>query len=155
MSSVMRQYLLDAYESRHSIALFRRAVKDIPIQIDDQDDGDKLNEFCNIFCIIGKGNNFRIELLGNFPITQEIADLAEIYNGFVDPNQGRLTMNLDLDKIEVLMDLADKIRKTSFDGGNVGNPNWLPISARTISSLYRFVRILKEFKHNRKLMHAV
>jgi hypothetical protein len=27
----------------------------------------------------------------------------------------------------------------------VGNPNWHGISARTISSLYRFVRIVKEY----------
>ncbi len=145
MSTKLRQYLIDAYEARPS-AIFRfKTNKSIPIQIDDQDDLDRINEFCNVFCNVKDNAEFTIELIGNFPISSEIADLAEIYNGYADPLNGRVYLELSLEKIGVLTDLADKIRKTSFLGDKINNTNWLPISARTISSLYRFVRILKEY----------
>jgi hypothetical protein len=141
----LRQYLIDAYEARPS-AIFRfKSDKSIPIQIDDQDDLDRINEFCNIFCSVKRKNKFAIELIGNFPITDEIADLVEIYNGLSDPINGKISLVLTPENIGVLTDLADKIRKTSFLGDKINNPNWLPISARTISSLYRFVRIIKEY----------
>lgn len=148
MSSRLQQYIIDAYESRHTVSLPRKITHDIPIQIDDQDDNDKLHEFCNMFCIVKDKNEFRVELTGNFPITQDMADLAEIYNGRVDSTQGRLILELKTEQIEVLMDLADRIRKTSFMGSTINNSNWLPISARTISSLYRFVRIIKEYNNS-------
>jgi hypothetical protein len=145
MSIKLRQYLIDAYEARPS-AIFRfKSNKSIPIQIDDQDDLDRINEFCNIFCNVKSNSKFSLELIGNFPISSEIADLAEIYNGFADPLNGRIYLELSPERIGVLTDLADKIRKTSFLGDKINNANWLPISARTISSLYRFVRIIKEY----------
>lgn len=145
MSIKLRQYLIDAYEARPS-AIFRfKTNKSIPVQIDDQDDLDRINEFCNIFCNIKSNSKFTVELIGNFPISSEIADLAEIYNGYADPLNGRIYLELSPEKIAVLTDLADKIRKTSFLGDKINNANWLPISARTISSLYRFVRIIKEY----------
>jgi hypothetical protein len=70
---------------------------------------------------------------------------VEIYNGLSDPINGKISLVLTPENIGVLTDLADKIRKTSFLGDKINNPNWLPISARTISSLYRFVRIIKEY----------
>jgi len=76
-------------------------------------------------------------------------DLSEIYKGYADSLQGKLVLNLTTDQIEVVTDLADKIRKTSLLGPVINNQNWLPISARTISSLYRFVRIIKEYNHSR------
>jgi hypothetical protein len=100
--------------------------------------------------MVGSNENFRIELSGNFPITKEISDLAEIYNGFSDIINGKIILQLNTEQIEVLTDLADKIRKTSFSGPSVNNANWISISARTISSLYRFVRTIKEFKNTRK-----
>jgi hypothetical protein len=146
MSNNLRQYLVDAYENRHTSLLPKKLPADTPIQIDDQDDSDKLNEFCNIFCIVKTKDSFTLEMIGAFPITSDIADLAEIYNGQADPLNGRLNLNLNIYQIEVLMDLADKIRKTSFMG-NAINSAWLTISSRTISSLYRFVRIIKEYQN--------
>jgi hypothetical protein len=140
----LRQFLSDAYESRHLSVFPHKTQKEYPIQIDDQDDNDKLHEFCNVFCTVLKKDTFRIELFGKFPITPEMADLAEIYNGEHDTVHGRLVVKLHLDQIDVLTDLADKIRKTSFTGIQE-NPSWLTVSSRTISSLYRFVRIIKEY----------
>jgi hypothetical protein len=149
MTSELRQYLLDAYENRHSLSFSRKMTKDIAIQVDDQDDNDRIDEFCNIFCTVISNNKFKIDLLGNFPISHEMADLIEIYNGYIDTVHGMIGLKLDMGKIEVLIDLADKIRRTSFMGDTVQNKNWLTISARTISSLYRFVRIMKEYKHSK------
>jgi hypothetical protein len=146
MSIGLRQFLIDAYEARPSVVSRFKSNKSIPIQIDDQDDLDRINEFCNIFCCVKSNNKFAIELIGNFPITSEIADLVEIYNGFSDPLNGRIRLEICPKKIAVITDLADKIRKTSFLGNKINNPNWLPISARTISSLYRFSRIIKEYE---------
>ena len=146
MTSQLRNYLIDAYESRRSTPNTHRIDPRFPIQIDDQDDNDKLNEFCTIFCTVSRNNTFLIDLTGTFPVTQDMIDLAEIYNGYYKKNQGRLSLKLNVRQVEALMDLADRIRKTSFLGDTVNNPNWLSISARTISSLYRFVRIIKEYR---------
>jgi len=151
MSSRLRHYLLDAYESRRSAHLPHRIPRDLPIQIDDQDDSDNINEYCNIFCTVHSGGNFTVELIGNFPFTREMTDLAEIYDGKADNVNGCLTLQLNCDKVEVLMDLADKIRKTAFMGEKSNNNNWLRISSRTISSLYRFVRIIKEYRNSRSI----
>ncbi len=145
MSSSLRNYLNDTYEPRRSISPDHVVDFSYPIQIDDQDDHDKLDEFCNIFCIVHKNRKFCVELIGAFPITQSITDLIEIYGGFVNRAEGRLSLTLSTLQIEAIMDLADRIRKTSFMGETVNNSNWLSISSRTISSLYRFVRVIKEF----------
>jgi hypothetical protein len=119
--------------------------KDFPIQIDDQDDDDNIAEFCNIFVTVNKNGRFSVELFGNIPLTPDIADFAEIYDGSADTTLGKITLNLSARQVEALIDLAKKIRKTASMGDRVGNPNWHGISARTISSLYRFVRIVKEY----------
>lgn len=148
MSSRLRQFLVDSYFSEKEF-LTRKVRKGIFIQIDDQDDNDDMTEFCNIFVTVKKRGRFEIELLGRFPITQEICDLAEIYGGFVDLDTGRVALNLNLNQIEAITDLARKIRNTSKLGGKVRNHNWQRISARTISSLYRFVRTIKEYQRTK------
>lgn len=142
----LKQFLSDAYESRHTSSFIRKPARDISIQIDDQDDNDDIQQFCNIFCSVLSGKTFLIELIGNFPVNTEITDLAEIYDGSYSKIHKRLVFKLNTEQIDVLTDLADKIRKTSFSGIEE-NPGWLTISARTISSLYRFVRIIKEFNN--------
>ncbi|MFP4013043.1 MAG: hypothetical protein ACLFVQ_03085 [Chitinispirillaceae bacterium] len=141
----LRQYLLESYESRRTNQLPRRLNRDIPIQIDDQDDNDSLTEFCNIFCMVKTNHTFRVELIGKFPITREMAELAEIYGGYADSLRCKVAMNLSVNQIDVLVDLAREIRKTAMMGPLVSNPRWYRISARTISSLHRFVRIIKEY----------
>jgi hypothetical protein len=148
MSSRLRQFLIESYFSDKEF-LTRKVRKDVFIQIDDQDDNDDLTEFCNMFVTVRNRGRFEIELLGRIPVTQDIWDLAEIYGGFVDLDAGRIVLQLDVNQIEVLMDLARKIRKTSRLGGKVRNPNWQRISARTISSLYRFVRTIKEYQRTK------
>jgi hypothetical protein len=151
MSAHLRNYLFDAYKSPRNFYLPKANMKTVSLQIDDQDDTDPITEFCNVFCSVGRKNEFTIEFSGRFPITEEIADLVEIYNGSVDRSAGKLSVALNLDQIAVLRDLSDKLRKTSFMGDMVNNPDWLGISARTISSLYRFVRIIEEYKKKQKL----
>jgi hypothetical protein len=146
MSVHLLQYLSDAYKSPRHFYLPKKHLKSNPIQIDDQDDNDSINHFCNIFCTVGKRNSVTIELKGRFPITQEIADLVEIYNGHANLTTGKVIVTLTLDQVDVLRDLSDKLRRTSFMGDLVNNPVWLSVSARTISSLYRFIRIMKEYK---------
>lgn len=144
MSFILRQYLLDAYRATRDI-LPGKIRKDFPIQIDDQDDEDNMSEFCNIFVTVKNNNRFEIELFGNIPITQEISDFAEIYGGSTDSTSGRIVLVSSPRQAEALIDLAKKIRKTATMGDQVNNANWHNNSARTISSLYRFVRILKEY----------
>ncbi|MBD3320773.1 MAG: hypothetical protein GF350_06740 [Chitinivibrionales bacterium] len=145
MSTRLRQYLVDAYIG-HSGYLRRKIDKDFAVQIDDQDDNDVLADFCNIFISIGKNNCFTIEISGNLPLSQEIADFAEIYDGFADRFPRRVVLKLDIHKTEAIKDLAAKIRKTAHNGTSVDNPNWDRISARTISSLHRFARVLEEYR---------
>jgi hypothetical protein len=148
MSSRLRQYLIESYFGDKEF-LTRKFKKDVFIQIDDQDDNDDINEFCNIFVTVKSRGRFEMELLGRMPVTRDINDLAEIYGGFVDLERERVVLNIDTNQIEVIMDLAKKIRKTSRLGSKVRNPNWQRISARTISSLYRFVRIIKEYQRTK------
>jgi hypothetical protein len=147
MSLMLRQYLLDAYAGDRDI-LPGKIRKDFPIQVDDQDDDDNISEFCNIFVTVKKNNRFEIDIFGHMPITQEISDFAEIYGGFTDTAAGRIVLNISPRQSEALVDLAKKIRKTASLGNKVNNANWHRISARTISSLYRFVRILKEYSRS-------
>jgi hypothetical protein len=148
MSARLRQYLTDAYVGHGEYHTLRNK-RDLPIQIDDQDDNDILEDFCNIFITVGKKGGFELEMVGNFPITQDIIDLAEIYDGFVDVKLGRVVMLLSPGQIEVINDLAKHIRETAHLGKKIGNPGWERISARTISSLRRFVRVVKEYQRMR------
>jgi hypothetical protein len=146
MTSGLRQHLVEVYKSRHAFSLPKKYLKTAPIQIDDQDDNDSISDFCNIFCCVGPKDSITLEFLGRFPITRELADLVEIYGGYIDSRSGKMVVKLKIDQIEVLRDISDKIRKTSFKGDMANNPSWLTISARTTSSLYRFMRIIKEYQ---------
>ena len=145
MSLKLLPYLIHAYVGHSEICRAKIARRDFPIQIDDQDDNDVLSEFCNIFVTVKTSRKLEIELAGAIPLTQEIIDLVEIYNGKASQSEKRLILVLTPAQIDVLMDLANKIRKTAEMGHLICNPNWYKISSRTISSIYRFVRIIKEF----------
>jgi hypothetical protein len=144
MSERLKQYLLEAY-SGDRVIMPEKPPKEFPIQIDDQDDNDPLSEICIIFVTVKGYNRFILDLCGRIVISGEISDLAEIYNGFADKASGRVVLNLSLQQIEAVSDLAKLIRKTTItDGPEIDHVQYR-ISARTISSLYRFVRILKEY----------
>ncbi len=148
MSSKLRQYLYNTYISE-GLRCFTRVKKDFSIQIDDQDDFDILTQFCNIFIIIGTKEKINLELSGRFPITRQMKDLAEIYEGEILLSYPALKMTITPVQIEVIRDLANLIRETSSLGHTVNNPNWHKISARTISSLYRFVRVIDEYQRTK------
>jgi hypothetical protein len=145
MSVGLRQYLVDAYVG-HADGSVPKVKKNFPIQIDDQDDNDRLDSFCNVFVTVDKKNFFEVELTGRLPITTDMADFAEIYDGSSNARTGRLALRLNPQKIDALSHLADLIRATTLMGETVGNPLWDRISARTISSLRRFVRVIKQFR---------
>jgi hypothetical protein len=144
MSLKLRQYLVDAYSGSKEF-ITSKIKRDFAIQIDDQDDNDDITEFCTMFVTVVDRNQFVFELIGSIPLNQEIVDLAEIYGGSVDRDPGRIMIKLTVNQIEVLMDLARHIRKTSRQGNTINNPRWHRVSARTISSIYRFVRTIKEY----------
>jgi hypothetical protein len=144
MSARLRQFLFEAYVG-DSFRYYSSLKKDICIQIDDQDEYDHIEEFCNLFVSVAAGERFTLEISGAIPITPETADLVEIYNGSVDREESSLSITLHVRQAEALMDLANRIRQTAHLGERISNPNWHTISARTISSLYRFVRILREY----------
>jgi hypothetical protein len=146
MASGLRQYLADVYKSRHAFCLPKKYLKTTPVQIDDQDDNDSIADFCNIFCSVDAKERMTLEFYGRFPITRELADLVEIYGGVIDSRTGKMALRLSIEQVEVLRDVSEKIRKTSFMGDMANNPSWLSVSARTISSLYRFIRIVKEYR---------
>ena len=145
MPSQLFHYLVDTYECRHTLPHSGASGNLYPIQIDDQDDNDNINEFCNVFCTVLNNKKFRIDLTGSFPLTDSITDLADIYNGFIDRSINRLSMVLYIKQIDVVADLADKIKKATFITDDNASSKLIPISARTISTLYRFVRTVKEF----------
>ncbi|MGD9201454.1 MAG: hypothetical protein PVI26_07830 [Chitinispirillia bacterium] len=144
MIQSFRQYLLETYITNQFPYTHKIYNKPF-IQIDDQDDKDNINEFVNIFIIPKRRYNFVLEICGLIPITQEMADLAEIYQGKANFNLNKITLTLHPKIIDVVIDLAGLIRKSSSMGDTVGNSHWKEISGRTISSLYRFVRIVKDY----------
>ncbi len=145
MSSRLRQYLLDVYEPRGMRTGFAGAG-DVPIQIDDQDDSDNIDEFCTIFVQVTRNNMLVVELEGRMPITPDIADLAEIYGGSADPQRAYVVLRITLQQADALEDLAARIKQTQYDGDKVSNPNWFKIAARTASSLKRFVRLIRDYR---------
>ena len=144
MSRHFRKYISEAYHSDHYL-IEKRMLKKSFLQIDDQDDSDNIEDFCNIFVTFKGKYRFELELTGKMPLTQEMADLAEIYHGSTDLESNRISLLLAPKQIGVISDLVSLIRKTSKMGHLVGNPHWLHLSARTISSLNRFIRIIKEY----------
>ena len=144
MALDLKRHLLESYSTNH-YSYLKSSKKHNFIQIDDQDDNDNIEEFCNIFVTFKGRKSFELELSGKMPITQDIADLAEIYHGKIDLISNRISFTLNPKQIEAVSDLISLIRKTSSLGHLVGNPNWHHMSARTISSLNRFIRIIKEY----------
>jgi len=149
MGSQFKQYILDCYQPLRGKPAKGEKLRNLPIQIDDQDDNDSFTDFCNIFCTIESSKSIRLELSGNIPITKAMADLAEIYKGFADTNHGKLYIYITLNQTAVIGDLAQLIRKTALMGSLVNNPHWYRISARTASSLMRFCRVVEEFLKNK------
>jgi hypothetical protein len=149
MSAKLKNYLFDNYRP-HDCRYYSQLKKDTSFQIDDQDDGDMLPEFCNIWVSVARRNTLRIELHGMVPINDDMRDLAEIYHGMVDADAGRIALEITLSQIEVLIDLSTIIRKTATSHTSSAKTNWNKISARTISSLYRFVRVIKEYQQIRR-----
>ena len=146
MSARLRQYLIESYFGDKEF-ITRKVTKNVFIQIDDQDDNDNINQFCNIFVTVRDRGTFDLELLGLIPFTREICDLVEIYNGSVNTTIGHIDIPLTLNQIGVVLDLAGKIKKTANLGSTIKNSNWHRIAPRTVSSLYRFVRIVKEYQN--------
>jgi hypothetical protein len=144
MSSKLKNHLIDAYLGENN-PITDKIAKDFAIQIDDQDDNDDITLFCNLFVRVRDKGNFVFDMIGNFPITKEINELVEIYDGEINTKIKRITLYLNISQIDVLIDLANHIKKTYNLGETINNPMWHRISARTISSIYRFVRLVKEY----------
>jgi hypothetical protein len=153
MSSKLRTFLYETYATNGN-RTYSRLNKDFSIQIDDQDDNDHLPGFCTLWVNVLPKHFLQIELCGAFPITKDLADLVDIYHGFANPDEGRLVLKIKPSQIEALLDLAAGIRATATTGQAVNNPHWRKISARTISSLYRFVRVVKEYQQSLRRMIA-
>jgi hypothetical protein len=119
--------------------------RNVFIHVDDRDDGDSLTDFCNIFCSAISGKRLRLELTGRFPITEEMANFAEAHGGFADVERGTLSINISIDQTLAVDELAQLVKKTARMGSVIGNPVWFRISARTVSSLLRFGRVLREY----------
>ncbi len=145
MSRKLRDFLADTY-TVENVNPLTTLSEDFPIQIDDQDDRDNITLFCTIFVTVEKNERIRLEISGRIPITKNIADLAEIYHGSTDSRWGRIVLRFNPEQIDLVRTLSGKIRETSHLGATVGNPEWERISARTISSLHRFVRAVKEYR---------
>ena len=150
MAHDLKQHLLEAY-STNDYSYLKGSKKHNFIQIDDQNDNDNIEEFCNIFITFKGRKSFELELIGKIPITQDIADLAEIYHGKIDLLSNSICLTLNPKQIEAVSDLISLIRKTSSLGLLVDNPNWQHILPRTASSLNRFMRTIKEYVSAKQL----
>jgi len=139
------KYLLEHYENGQSgFRQWGGSKRDGFIHVDDRDDGDSLTDFCNIFCTVS-GKRLRIELTGRFPVTSEMADFAKAHGGFTDVERGMLALNILADQAQAVDELAHLVKKTANMGSIVGSSGWFRISARTVSSLLRFGRVLREY----------
>jgi hypothetical protein len=145
----LRQYLLSHYEDGLGGLLQSKGGVSDPsvafIHIDDRGDNDSFTDFCNIFCTVISSKKIRLELTGKFPIIDGMVDLAEIYGGSVDRARGRLVMNLSVGQSAAVDELAQLIKQTARMGSLAGNPGWLRVSARTVSSLLRLGRVMREY----------
>ncbi len=146
MSAQLRKYLFDAYIGRADFLVGKHLRKDYPIQVDDQDDNDQLENFCNIFVTIPQRDTLTLEMTGAIPLSRDIADIAEIYAGTYDPQSKRLAFTLSVSAVEAIADLATKIRETAMKKSQQGTPDGDNVAARTISSLLRLVRVLREYR---------
>lgn len=143
MPKSLKTYLHNAYATEKDTA-FPWSNKFI--QIDDQNDNDNIQTFCNIFLTFLSPKSFELELNGKFPITPKIRDICEIYQGYANIHRKRITLRLDQDKCDVIDSLTEMLKETSLLGDSVDNREWEQMCARTISSLKRLSRTLRAFK---------
>ena len=142
MSVNLKLYLLEHYKEEWESSF---PSSQQFIQIDDQNSNDNFQTFCNIFITFKRGNSFELEINGKFPITPEIEDICDIYKGYANIHRKRLLLHLDTNKIAVIDDLANMLKTTVHMGESIDNPDWKQISARTVGSLKRVSRILREY----------
>jgi len=145
MRPQLYKYLLERYEDGRSNLRWRSGSKGNGlVHIDDRGDGDSLTDFCNIFCTVS-GKRLCLELTGRFPITDEMSDFAKAHGGFTDAERGMLAVNISAEQTRVVDELAQLVKNTASMGFVVGSAGWFRISARTVSSLLRFGRVLREY----------
>lgn len=142
MAENLKKYLINSYPVDRDSLVHRSWHF---IQIDDQDDNDNIQTFCNIFITFINNNTFQLELSGKFPITHEISDICEIYKGYANIHRKTLILTLDRDKVDVIDHLVEMLKSTSHLGNTVDNEEWEQMSARTVSSLKRLSRTIREF----------
>lgn len=142
MSENLKKFLIRSYPVDRD-SLVHRSWQFI--QIDDQDDNDNIQTFCNIFITFLNSNTFQLELSGKFPITPAISDICEIYKGYANVHRKTVTLMLDKDKVDVIDHLVEMLKETSHLGNTVDNAEWEQMSARTISSLKRLSRTIREY----------
>ena len=144
MSRKLRNFLVYTYTLRDDYRP-SKIRKEYPIQIDDQDPNDNIAQFCNVFVTVGDRNTFILELCGNFPVMRKLIDLAEIYEGGFIAEKKKVIFHLNFDRIEVIRDICEILKDSATMGESVENPEWIHMSARTVSTLNRFSRTIKEY----------
>lgn len=142
MAENLKKFLIQSYPVDRE-SLVHRSWQFI--QIDDQDDNDNIQTICNIFITFLNNNSFELELSGKIPISPDISDICEIYKGYANIHRKTIKLTLDRKKVDVIDHLIELLKQTSHLGNSVDNPEWEQMSARTISSLKRLSRTIREY----------
>ena len=142
MPKTLKTYLIHAYSTDKDSFIAKSSKF---IQIDDQNDTDNIQTFCNLFITFLTPHQFELELTGKFPITPQISDICEIYQGYANIHRKRLTLKLDKHKTDVVDHLAELLKETSELGATADNREWEHMCARSISSLKRLSRTLRDY----------
>jgi len=146
VSSSFAQLLVQAYPMQNYSELN-------VFQVDDQTDEDDIEEFCNIWVKIKSPftPQFELELVGIKPITPQIRDLIEIYNGTINERYHQLTVSLHVKQVAMLEDLADVISILKPTHSPLRTSTFYEIRDRTAYSLHKFSTITSQWcKDNKK-----
>ena len=140
MSRQLRKYLHDAYTANPYLQ-DKRHAKDLYYQIDDQNEYDHIVGFVNIFARVPGKNTVEIELRGDFPQTAEIISTVKSRGGSIDWTVRAVKFRIDAADPSFIAEFSELLRQSVPRGSE----SWRKNSARTISSLARFARIIKGF----------
>jgi hypothetical protein len=155
MSSTLASFLLRKYFERNGCS--ERPRKDGVISVDDRGSTDVAFDFCEISVTVSADDEDSFLLtLKQIPHNQDVAELIQDQGGELCKARWGMTatINLKLNNVSFIRNLAKAIRKVVGRGQRYAVRNWKWIADRTADSLEELADSLMEYRREKKKERA-
>jgi|GEM_PF-2354241 len=156
--SRLRDHLLDAYDGYADKRIKNRSL-DRPIKINDKDSHDVYPHYCSILVRVPDRTGEALTLpLQHCPHNPDLIALVKKHGGTaITSDHGcDIQLNLNANQIGTVTSLANAISEVTKKGSRYPNPNWKWTCPKTVDSLRRLAKVLKDYKVHRsqKMRHT-